>query len=140
MIWKIILLLFINISINNILNVQSWHGTVEYNFTTIINDQDELKLFESFYGDRDYFTLLSSKRNNYFDLNKDDDDVDDSSTKKSSIIIGARNNLYELNVPDLKLIETQTWQSSTMDVMKCLNRSIIVDKVNLFNLIFFFQV
>jgi hypothetical protein len=123
MIWKIILLV-INISIN-VLNVQSWHGTVVYNFTTIINDQNELKLFETSYGDRDYFTLLSSERNNFFDLNQDDD----FSKRKSSIMIGARNNLYELNVPDLKLIETQTWQSSTTDVMKCLNRSIIVDKV-----------
>ncbi len=134
MIWKIILL-FINISIN-VLNVKSWHGTVDYNFTTIINDQDELKLFESAYGDKDYFTLLSSERNNHFDLNTN---VDSSLNKKSSILIGARNNLYELNVPDLKLIETQTWQSSSMDVMKCLNRSIIVDKVKFYILFWIFS-
>jgi hypothetical protein len=145
MISKIILLIFL---LTNVSMVISWHGSIDYDFTT--NLKDEYNLFESSFSERDYFTLLSSKRNNDFDLND---------PSKSSIMIGARldlfefflkwnvvsvvyfncfifvrNNLYELKVPELKLIQNQIWQSSTMDVMKCLNRSIVNNKVILFGI------
>ncbi|CAF0729646.1 unnamed protein product [Brachionus calyciflorus] len=115
----ILLKLIFFVKIINISN--GWHHSIEYNFKINTTDieNDQVKMFESVYSSRDYFQLLSSNRNNNFD-------IDDLSNP--SILIGARNYLYQLKLPELDIISNQTWTSSQIDTINCLNRSIISNK------------
>lgn len=73
-----------------ILLTNAWHSSIEFDFKIndyltlkpngSLNGDDKLqaRVFESVYLNRDYFALLSSNRNNFFDI------------ENSTILIGAR--------------------------------------------------
>lgn len=84
--------IYLTILLISLLNsiVNSWHNKIEFDFIAYKNESKELKLFESIYLNHDYFSLLSSTRNNYFDLNND--------KKVNSIFIGARYEQYFLHL------------------------------------------
>ncbi len=73
---------FLFIFICDIFVTNAWHSSINFNFKVDFESikVNEMKVFQSFYLNRDYFSLLSSRRNNFLD------DVDEL----HSVFIGAR--------------------------------------------------
>ena len=77
-------LVFLAVSVN------AWHRSVKFNFTLSDISTSQVNVFESGYMGNDYFSMVSSNRNNHLD------------TASNSIYIGGRNHLYQLSLPDLE--------------------------------------
>jgi hypothetical protein len=105
--------------------ITAWQSSIKFNNRIDFDNEkinNKIHSFQSDYKDHDFFSLLSSTRNN---------DIESSVRRglNSKILIGGRNNLYQLELPNLEIISKQQWKSSDFDIMHCLNRSIIINKV-----------
>lgn len=82
--------------------INAWQVTVDFDFTiqNVTINKSEVKVFESVYSDNDYFALLSQTQNNQIDLNS------------GFMMIGARNYLYQLSLPNLTLLSVSQFQKN----------------------------
>lgn len=70
--------------------INAWHKTVKFNFTVNDISDSHVNVFESSYLENDYFSMISSNRNNHMDMDS------------QSVYVGGRNHLYQLGLPDLE--------------------------------------